>query len=754
MAIQILPHVGLGERLGTALGTGLGAGIQGLAQHKLGEIERQKGIQKAASGLQALGAPAELANLPQNLQGIVLKQILQQPGQESYANALSSLLGGAPQQQAEAGSRNVPNLRGLTQQQTSELARLGLQKQKAATQESQFATKEARIEQHHIDKETKPYYDEISKAFKAAKNTNPVLARMQTLLNNGNLPDPVFYGLANKVGGAFGLNVGALRSADAQEFEKLTNEFLKNAKDIFGSRLTNYDVQTFLKGIPSLSQSDQGKQRIINNLETINEGALLKQQALRSIIAENGGKRPANLSELVEERVEPQLDQLAEMFAQGTPVGKSLRRVEDSIANRAVGAQEVQNAQQQQTNQLQSPLEQIPLYGTRLNQAPKQSPSTLQEAGRFIGRTGARAAESVLGIPGDIASAGLGLANFVTGGRIPGVEGAQQYIPSSTNLRKATRALTGESLEPKNEIEKLGDELVSDFATFALPIKGKFPFKSAAIKSLLGNAASFLAKKFGAGPLGETGAKVGTLLAYNAAGGRKVLENVMKESYINAGNIAGTAKESAKELSKDISIITKDITRGIKTPGKTFVADHIKGLTDSIKNGKIPVKDAWSLKREVNELLRDKETPDTAKKYLGRLTESLNKVLGSYGKANQEFGKAFHQAEDIYKGLNQASDISKTIQKIVSKETIKSPAVKGLFAGLAYKAPGLIPAATATLGTAYGIRNLVRATELFKNSSEARKYYLNVAKAAAREDASLVERNIRKLDDLATKEGY
>lgn len=741
MAIQILPNIGLGERLGTALGTGLSSGIQGLAQHKLSEIERQKGIQKTTGGLQALGAPAELAYLPDNLQAIALKQFLQQSGQESYANALSSLLGGGTQGE-QVGQ--VPQLRGLTQQQASELTKIGLQKQKAAAQEKQFATKEARVEQHHIDKETKPYYDEIFKSYKAARNTNPVLDRMQILLNKGNLPNAAFYGLANKVGDVFGLDVSALRSADAQEFEKLSNEFLKNAKDIFGSRLTNYDVSTFLKGIPTLSQSNAGKQRIINNLRTMNEGALIKQQAVKDIIAENNGRRPVNLAELVEEKVEPQLDQLAEMFAQGTPVGKQIRQVEDSIANNMAVNKE------QNINQTQS---QIPLFGTQIEQKVSQ-PSTLQEVGRHAGRTGARITESILGIPGDIASAGLGAANYLTGGRIPGVEGAQQYIPSSTNLRKVTQTLTGEKLEPQSETEKFADDLASDFATFAIPVKGKIPLKSAALKSLFGNVASFLTKSIGLGTAAQGAAKIGTVLAYNLAGGRKALQNTMKESYKSAEDLAGNAKEGARELSKDINTITKDITKGIKTPGKTFVADHLRGLTDSISNGKIKVKDAWDIKKEVNELLRDAETPQTSKKYLGRLADSLNKVLGSYGKTNTKFGEAFHKAEDIYRGLNQASDINKNIQKVVSKESIKNPVVKGLLMGTAFKSPGTLPLAAAGLGTAVFVKNIVRATELLKNSPEARKYYTNIIKAAARENSSLIERNAKKLDKLAIEEGY
>jgi molybdenum-dependent DNA-binding transcriptional regulator ModE len=722
--VQILPKTSLGETLGSALGTGLGAGISGLAQNKLAEMERQKGIQRTQGGLQALGLPKEIAGLPENLQGIVAKQILQQPGQQSHAAALSYLLGN---QGAEG--QQQPNLQGLNERQASELAKLGLQKQKAAAQEKQFETKEQRIKQHHIDKETLPVYKEIAGAAKGARSTNPILARMQTLLSEGNLPNAAFYNLANKWGSYLGLNASSLAGADAQEFDKLSVEFLKNAKDIFGSRLTNYDVQTFLKSIPSLSQTDEGKQRIINNLTNINKAASIRDEAMERIIENNGGERPRNLATLIEREVGPQLDQIAESFAQGTPLGKPIRQAEDAIANNIAKVEERGLSDQQ------------------------DGPSVLGEAARHIGRTGARAAESILGIPGDIASTGLGAVNLLTGGRIPGAEQVQNYLPSSENLRKITQALTGETLEPQSTGERISDELVSDFAAFALPVKGKIPFKSAAAKSILGNAAGFLGEKIG-GPIGKGLAKIGTVLGISFAGGRKALNNAMQESYKAAEDLAGTAKESAKELGKDIKALTKDVNTGIKTPGKTFVSDSIKGISSAIKNDKIDVKDAWKFKKEVNELLGDKETPATARKYLGRLNESLNKVINSYGKTNTEFGKAFHQAEDIYKGLNGASEIAKNIQNSVTPETLTNNLIKSLLLGAAFKTPGALPTIASGAGLVTGIQKLTRFSQLLKNSAEARTYYSNILRAASKENAAAISRNAKKLDKLATKEGY
>jgi hypothetical protein len=143
---------------------------------------------------------------------------------------------------------------------------------------------------------------------------------MEELAKRGNLTYPLFASaletLSNGIFG-FGIDMTALLHQDSQEFRKLSNDFLKDAKDTFGSRLTNYDVKTFLSTVPTLSQSHLGKLRVINNLRSFNEAALLRKKAMDQIIKENGGRRPANLDTLIEERISPKLDELAAKFKVG-----------------------------------------------------------------------------------------------------------------------------------------------------------------------------------------------------------------------------------------------------------------------------------------------------------------------------------------------------------------------------------------------------------------------------------------------------
>jgi len=253
---------------------------------------------------------------------------------EAFGQQLSQGASQAPQAQAPKGgvipTYNDPQQRAERQKSFADIlktARISPEHKLklAAMQQSQKLEKEklSAKEQQIVNQETKPLYDEITKGARAAQNNNKRLDRMEELAKRGNLTYPLFASaletLSNGIFG-FGIDLTALLHQDSQEFRKLSNDFLKDAKDTFGSRLTNYDVKTFLSTVPTLSQSHLGKLRVINNLRSFNEAALLRKKAMDKIIQDNGGRRPANLDVLVEERISPQLDVLAEKFKSGEKI--------------------------------------------------------------------------------------------------------------------------------------------------------------------------------------------------------------------------------------------------------------------------------------------------------------------------------------------------------------------------------------------------------------------------------------------------
>lgn len=264
----------------------------------------------------------------------------------------------------------------LNPQQALQLAQLGLQKQAVAQKErsaqGKFEREQIAKQQAASSKETLPYYNKILEEDKAAKKIDVDTERMIKLINKGRLPNPVFYKLAKDIdetvgpvsaalsgaavgakagtffgrfgglpgiiggaaaggliGGTAGVGIKALASAarwaqqtpDLQEFEKLSANFISGAKAIFGSRVTDQDLKAFMLTVPQLSNTDDGKRAIIRNIQLMNKASHVRANAMKKIIRANDGHRPANLSILVEEVAEPELDKIASEFINEGRVG-------------------------------------------------------------------------------------------------------------------------------------------------------------------------------------------------------------------------------------------------------------------------------------------------------------------------------------------------------------------------------------------------------------------------------------------------
>lgn len=324
MALQILPYDLTSP---AAFGTGIGQGLQVLAQKQLEQLHSLR-------GLQSLGfSPEEsrsLSGLDPLIQREIIKQKLVAPQQEAYAQALQSILGGnsfAPQQMAQQSipqegeaipqegmepsaektsqefvSERMPLsfLRpGLNQQQVTELAKLALKKEQAS--------KDDLAERY---KATQPYRKEVLDAARAARSDLRDLNRLEELDKEGKLSSPGYVEFLHRSG----LDIPALMNPGSEEFQKIANNFLKNAKQYFGARVSNYEIEQFLKTIPSLSQSPEGRKRVVANLKNISRASLEYNDALKEVIAENGGIPPFDLQEKVDDKVEKKMDKLGELF--------------------------------------------------------------------------------------------------------------------------------------------------------------------------------------------------------------------------------------------------------------------------------------------------------------------------------------------------------------------------------------------------------------------------------------------------------
>jgi len=350
------PNATFSGRMARSLGTSL----EGLANTKLQQLQQRHQQAQTTKGFEALGMPKQVAErfsmFPETIQRDIIKDYLQQGGlegmqglQPQQQNTIESLKALMPanqqaqiipeemqRQTLEQAQKTAPQkvsalqeatqsfkipppaeIKGLTPKSSAIYKRPTNAREALANRE---AIKVSRVEQNTANKETLPIYKKISENAKEAGDNNRRIGRMEELIKGGNLSYPIWNSLLDTVSNGvfgFGIDLHSLQSADSQEFNKLSNEFLKNAKNIFGARITDNDIKAFMKMVPSLSQTDDGKMRIINNMKAYNAADLIRKQAMDDVIEQSGGQRPANLETLIEKRAKPQLDALAKEFVSG-----------------------------------------------------------------------------------------------------------------------------------------------------------------------------------------------------------------------------------------------------------------------------------------------------------------------------------------------------------------------------------------------------------------------------------------------------
>lgn len=75
----------------------------------------------------------------------------------------------------------------------------------------------------------------------------------------------------------------ALATPEERQFAKLIVRQLRNAKDTYGARVTNFDAAKYLEGFPSLGDSPEAREAILKDLQIVNELNLLHSEAMDEV---------------------------------------------------------------------------------------------------------------------------------------------------------------------------------------------------------------------------------------------------------------------------------------------------------------------------------------------------------------------------------------------------------------------------------------------------------------------------------------
>jgi len=187
-----------------------------------------------------------------------------------------------------------------------------------AIKEATLANQQAAREDQKIDnsyKEQKDFIDDVTSSYKGFEtDMKPRLLQMQKL-NEGDLIKPT----ASVFLEALGIPLGSLADPSNELFHKLSQDLLKGLPEQYGNRILKVEVENFLKTIPTLSNSADGRRMIASNMLKLGEMKEVYYNAMRKMqrnLLDQGKPFPKDFEQVVFDQVKPQIDRINNEFLQ------------------------------------------------------------------------------------------------------------------------------------------------------------------------------------------------------------------------------------------------------------------------------------------------------------------------------------------------------------------------------------------------------------------------------------------------------
>jgi hypothetical protein len=132
------------------------------------------------------------------------------------------------------------------------------------------------------------------------------------------------------------LRAKALATPEAQDYVKTIARMARRAKDFFPGRVTNFDLDQFKQGFPTLANSPEGRRLIAEQLALGNRIAYLKDETFKAAMDHYGsGADPVLVKRYATENYRRLKSQLEEQLKQTNAQARSMANREGGAGSRA-----------------------------------------------------------------------------------------------------------------------------------------------------------------------------------------------------------------------------------------------------------------------------------------------------------------------------------------------------------------------------------------------------------------------------------
>jgi hypothetical protein len=162
-------------------------------------------------------------------------------------------------------------------------------------------------------KAQKPFIDDITNAYKGfVVDMKPRLMQMQTMD-----PESLISPTAAVFLDALGIPLGALEDPHSELYQKVSQDLLKGLPETYGNRILKVEVDNFLKTIPTLMNSPEGRRMIASNMLKLGEMKEVYYNAMRQMqqdYLDNDRPMPKDFEQRVFDQVLPQINRINNEF--------------------------------------------------------------------------------------------------------------------------------------------------------------------------------------------------------------------------------------------------------------------------------------------------------------------------------------------------------------------------------------------------------------------------------------------------------
>ena len=179
-----------------------------------------------------------------------------------------------------------------------------------------ISSKEEELNQKKFENAYKANEDFINETTKSARayetETKPKLLQMQKVASDEELIGPTAAAFLETLG----IPLGALEDPSSELYQKVSLDLLKGLPETYGNRIMKIEVDNFLKTIPTLLNSPEGRRMVASNMLKLGEMKQVFYDEMRrqQKSALESNKFPRDFQQSVFDQVKPQIDRINEEF--------------------------------------------------------------------------------------------------------------------------------------------------------------------------------------------------------------------------------------------------------------------------------------------------------------------------------------------------------------------------------------------------------------------------------------------------------